>query len=879
MSRNWNVSLVFGLLATALVLSARGQEQHTVLQYLSERATELVSAASPVAGARDAWEIDRATLLEQIRAELDLPDRQPMRTAILAERTDGDLRIEEVAFLWSGDVAVSATVIRSVQATSPQPAVVITSGLLGHYTRSSHRPLIQTLARCGHVVLSLDDPRIGRRHAAHAGLYAAAGATGTSIAGIQVFDALRGLDYLCTRSDVDPGRIGILGIDQGALQAYLAAALEPRFQFVIAVGGTTTYQALVRAAADGQPSADPSADIAGLLKIADMDRVAACVAPRPLLVVSGAGRTWPVQGRMKMLHAIESVYALYDASEQLDQLRGDQAGEETAAEIVAWLDGVVGKLDSSAAPISAAPADTYEEVPQFSMLEYLQGRVNDLAENLPTDPTSLEQWQTYRATMLTWLRAACDVDRLQPAADQLIQQETGDDLVTERWALGIDGAFHCPAVLVRPAADATSKSGAVILSHGDRQCAASPHIAAAAAGLAAQGYWVLVPDHASVHPDSLQCLGDAASPSFYGDEAATLYGPADVVGMPPLALRMIENLAAFRHLTTRSEVDPQRIVIAGTGIGGLDAGLAAALEERIAGVTAIDVTTMRDWTQQVAPEQLHFFHLMPYLPGGLERTDFDLLLAASAPRPLCLSWLKDGWPRSGFEQCAATAGKVYRLLQADQALLAVDPRQVTDEFTAGLPDGVQRQLGAVARVLLPTPPQPGLVGNLPGMCSRGSVDSAAGLIWIVAEMDGYDQEFVDSGYRLRSWSFFNDNGGAQQGRALTPLIFQRQGEGYELIGIGAARTNTGSGLQKFAWEPVAGTDAVGEGCYFGWHTGQVDGSKNPGVIEYDSVTDCRMVILTADGQMGGQRLQLGATYREQAVFPRRYSVMAVAEKE
>ena len=39
-------------------------------------------------------------------------------------------------------------------------------------------------------------------------------------------------------------------------------------------------------------------------------------------------------------------------------------------------------------------------------------------------------------------------------------------------------------------------------------------------------------------------------------------------------------------------------------------------------------------------------------------------------------------------------------------------------------------------------------------------------------MDGYDQEFFGQGYRLRSWSFFNDNGDAQKGRLITPLIFR-----------------------------------------------------------------------------------------------------------
>jgi hypothetical protein len=171
-----------------------------------------------------------------------------------------------------------------------------------------------------------------------------------------------------------------------------------------------------------------------------------------------------------------------------------------------------------------------------------------------------------------------------------------------------------------------------------------------------------------------------------------------------------------------------------------------------------------------------------------------------------------------------------------------------------------------------------LVGNPQGLRARGSVDSAAGLVWIVAEMDGYDQEFVDGGYVLRNWSFFNDNGDAQKAHVVTPLILKQQGDRYELVGIGTTRRNEGTGLQTFDFELVEGTDEVGEGCFFGWHTGQPSGQGNPGVIEYDAASDCQMVILTADGEMSGQQLRIGASYRVQSQFPRRYSVMAVSQK-
>jgi dienelactone hydrolase len=864
------------LVAAASVPAADSPEPPAVLSYLGRYAERLAGALPPLPDTRDAWEKQRADLVQKLTAALGLPDREPMRAAVTYRHEAADRVREEVAFLWAERAYVSATVLSGKQAAGRRPAVVIPSGWLGHHAFQPYRKFVESLVRQGFVVLFCDDPRTGQRQSPAAGLYATAAIAGTSVAGIQVYDAVRGFDYLLTRPDVDPGKIGIAGYGEGALQAYLAAAVEPRFQFVVAVEGTTTYAAIVAAAVGDAVPEDPSAYVPGILRFTDMDRVAACAAPRPVLVAGRSG-LWPKEGGAQVLRTMRAAYGLCGAEDRLRQLRGEPSGsiEPYVAETERWLaESVLPALKSSDAP-PAACAPPQE--PDFSMLRYLQRRIAAQAAPLATPPATESAWKTQRDALVPWLRTACGLDRMQPPADQVGEASASGDLITEPVALGVDADYRCPAVLVRPAA-AGAKRGGVVLSHDDRGCAAAARLADAAQRLATAGYCVLVPDHASGHPQSRQTLVRGGQASFYGDDARRLHGPADAVGLPPLALRVAETLAAVRHLAGRPDVDPAKIVVAGLGIGGVDACLAAVLDERIAGVAAIDATTLRDWAVNAAPVERRFFHILPYLPAMLARADLDTCVAAVAPRPMVVVRLTDGWPRSGFAQVAATAAAVYKLRQADKGLLTLGPRDATEELEAAIPAGIQRQLIAVARTLVPTPPQSGIIGSADGLKSRATVDSAVGLIWLVSELGGYEQQFVGNKWRLDSWTFFNDNGAAQQGRCVTPLIFKKNGEQFTLVAIGKTRTNTGAGLQRSAFEPVAGTDEVGDDHLFGFYDGDPAGKPNAGVVEFEDAPDSLMVILTGDGQMDGQRLKLGAAYRQQSSYRRYYSIQAVSKK-
>jgi dienelactone hydrolase len=855
-----------------------GEDQSTVWDYLGQRADALTEGLQPLATCWDDWESQRGELLDRLRGTLGLPERAPMKATVIDRTPQEDLVFEEIAYLWAGSTYVSATVIRGGGEAIRRPAIVFPAGWKGHYTFAAYRALVGELARRGFLVLFIDDPRAGRRHAPSAGLYAIASAAGTPVAGIQVFDALRALDYLQTRPDVAPTQIGIAGIEEGAITAYLAAALEPRFQFVIAIGGTTTYRALVRASGPGHGLEDPSAFVPSLLDYADLDRIAACLAPRALLIAGDAqDAKWPTEGRAAVVKTLKHIYELCEADGNIRQVPGRIMDDGTPyiPAVISWLEeDVLPSLDSASEP--PLPAGTPEAM-DFSMLRCMQQQIVDQSPAREVEAGERGRLLDASQSATKWLTQMPLIGKCASPADALLESAESEGLVTERLVLGIDATYTCPAVLVRPAASGASKKPALVLSHDDRQCAAAPRIAEAARQLAKTGYWVLVPEHVSVNPQSAQSLVGDQGASFYGDDAARFYGPASVVGVTPLSLRVADMKAAVTHLAKRPEVDASKIVVAGIGLGSLDACLAAALDERVGGLAMVDATTMRCWSTDIAPDAERFFDLIPLLPGMLGNADFDILAAAVAPRPMALVRRKGGWPRNGFDAFARFTAAVYNLHQAEESLQSLGPREVVDRLESEAVQGVHQQLLLAARSVMPTPPKAGVVGTLEGLKTRRTVDSASGLIWIVEEMDGYEQQLTEDGFRLATWSFFNDNRAGQQGRVVTPVLLKKEKDAFVLTGIGKTRTNDGSGLQSFAFEPVQGTDLVGEDYFFGWHTGDTEGQANPGVIEFEDAPDALMTILTRTGPMTGQKLSLGQTYRFQSQFRRRYSVMAVSQ--
>ncbi|NLJ67576.1 MAG: dienelactone hydrolase [Clostridiales bacterium] len=160
---------------------------------------------------------------------------------------------------------------------------------------------------------------------------------GKTMAGFRVNDVMRSIDYLETREDVDPDRIGTMGISGGGLVCSFAAALDTRIKAAVVSGYTNTFK-------DSVMSVFHCVDnfIPGVVNHAEMPDIIGLIAPRPLLVESGSDDPiFPIDATREAYEKIRAIYRFLDAEDKIDSdfFQGEHeiSGRKAYDWLVKWL--------------------------------------------------------------------------------------------------------------------------------------------------------------------------------------------------------------------------------------------------------------------------------------------------------------------------------------------------------------------------------------------------------------------------------------------------------------------------------------------------------------------------------------------------------------
>jgi dienelactone hydrolase len=262
-----------------------------------------------------------------------LPDtRTPLSPRCTGVIDRADHTIEKIIYESLPGFFVTAVLYVPKGLTEPAPAVVFVHG---HSDAGKSYAVYQAvcidLVANGFVVFAIDPPGQGERKqyydpekgevviehctAEHtfAGLQFVV--SGANLARHFIWDTTRGVDYLSTRAEVDPDRIGVTGNSGGGTQTSYLMLMEPRFAAAVPCTFPMTLESYMKS---GQ-SQDSEQIIRGCFEDGpDHDDYITGMAPKPVLVGAAAYDFFPIEGTLEAVERAKRIYGLYGAEDKVD---------------------------------------------------------------------------------------------------------------------------------------------------------------------------------------------------------------------------------------------------------------------------------------------------------------------------------------------------------------------------------------------------------------------------------------------------------------------------------------------------------------------------------------------------------------------------------
>jgi dienelactone hydrolase len=293
----------------------------------------------------------------------DLPEERCPLDPIVLERVDmGDYWREKVLLKSEPGMAVPAYLLIPKDLEGRRAGILACHGhgngkddICGishgewhrvHGIRSLNYTYAVQLVREGYVVLAPDWRGFGERRlgGSYGGkdhcdlLLIKCLLFGLNPLGLNLWDAMRCLDYLQERPEVDGERLGCVGLSYGGTMTLFTAALDERVKASV----VSCYLSRFGGFALGLGNFCGLQVPFGILRYGDLGEVGALIAPRPLCVEAGRGdEGFPIDETRKAVDVVRKAYAVAGASDRFlyDEFDGGHQwhGEASIAFLRQWL--------------------------------------------------------------------------------------------------------------------------------------------------------------------------------------------------------------------------------------------------------------------------------------------------------------------------------------------------------------------------------------------------------------------------------------------------------------------------------------------------------------------------------------------------------------
>lgn len=416
--------ILFALLSAGIVASGATapatqpdtrEGDRMIASYFRNETAALAARCLADVKTREDWEAKKAEYRRQLAEMLDLwptPAKTDLQPVVTGKIESDEFTVERLQFQSMPHLYVTGDLYLPKNLTQPAPAILYVCGhshveengvSLGNKTFYQHHG--EWFARNGYVCLIIDSLELGEIEGIHHGTYNLGmwwwQSRGYTPAGVEAWNGIRAIDYLCSRKEVDPNRIGMTGRSGGGAYTWYVAALDERVKVACPVAGITDLQNHI---VDGCIEGHCDCMFMDNTYRWDFPMVAALVSPRPLLIAnSDKDEIFPLDGVYRLHEQVRRIYKLQGADANLGLLITEGPHKDTQdlqVPVFRWfnrfLKNDTGTVDKVATRFfEPKRLKVFEHLPEDQINTKIQETFGPSAET-PKAPASQAEWAKQR---------------------------------------------------------------------------------------------------------------------------------------------------------------------------------------------------------------------------------------------------------------------------------------------------------------------------------------------------------------------------------------------------------------------------------------------------------------------------------------------------
>lgn len=470
------------------------------------------------------------------------------------------------------------------------PGVVCPTGH-SNKTRQSYQNAAQIFAQNGYIAVSFDPPGMSGEHQ-----YMNNHFTNGSIGYLTgawsnthfVLDAIRSIDYLQSRTDVDKNSgISVTGVSGGGMTAIYTALLDNRVKFVAPVCCLSSHEKLHFSKLY---TSCPEQFAYGLIASGiDYIDLISLLAPLPVHIAGGKNdEVYDYMETMEIYEEAKKIYKLYQQEENLGIFIQEKAGHGysigMAVEVLKKMNKFIKKTKTE----QELKADVSQIIPAKKLKCYPENKANMYTFNKSIG-IELEKIRAQKpnASLPALRKKIRTILNLQDNDDSRYVISP-DRYPEKRWRHQLEKLIihgkegnHIPCLFYKRIETKVKKKGLVFIDEsGKWQGFQRENYLAKTGRFSAKDDSENEPVILSIDVSGFGELApqpNASDIASWNDIERTLTYLSVAVSHPIMGLRVRDALYAINYLKSRKEVDSKKIIVGGRGIGAIVALHAAFL--------------------------------------------------------------------------------------------------------------------------------------------------------------------------------------------------------------------------------------------------------------------------------------------------------------